>query len=707
MHPFSALIINGKNISLPSGMFAAIIQNMVKIFFKLINIFIDGFNNTIIYVMKIMHPDTFSFNRLPLIIIFCAIPMGIISFKKWIKTKNPAIICFFLLFIYLPLHIMRWSIIRYLLPFFPIISLFFIYFIRDGLKRKYLTIIIIILTIISIFYGFAGENSFALIKLFMNITVLLSLVIAYLSKKYNFKYAIYTYLSIPILISLFSFCVALKLYFSHSGFTGVIRSTLDFGYIREADIISCSFPEDSTVWINDIDVDYTIGFYRGSKIEYSINMKPWINRWSIINTGNHNKFASKTYSFKINTINSFKRKIKRYGIEYIGFVESTIPAYTFKDQKLFNELANADWIKLNKVIKLKNKKLYIFNVLKTEKPINKIPANNSICSNSIKIECEVPINHTNVYFMQYQIYTIDAYACATGNKSQKIIHMQPDTLNNTIWLNSKTNWYTFNGLNDYIDCAIGRTYYKTLSLWLKPLSEFQKSVIIGHFGGKVIGDYWNEQGKGIQYENGNIYVMGDNRKNRKKLTAKINSTNWTHISVLFDKNGYLAINGNIVDSGDISSGAGFQFSIGAARKQSDHNDWNFYGMIDDVCLYDKKLTLSELSNVWVRTKSKYANDNPEEIIFDNNYISNANKNIIYNQSLSSIPFSNIPPQNEYRVIIRKRLAWDSGIITGDVCKIVIPDTILKKGNRYHWHVRYKGLKGAWSQPSDATTFIKK
>lgn len=64
-----------------------------------------------------------------------------------------------------------------------------------------------------------------------------------------------------------------------------------------------------------------------------------------------------------------KKGVEVYGIEKIGLIVSTLQSIKFPYQERLEEYMNADWLKLEKKIELKNKQLYIFEVINTDRKV--------------------------------------------------------------------------------------------------------------------------------------------------------------------------------------------------------------------------------------------------------------------------------------------------------------------------------------------------
>jgi len=314
---------------------------------------------------------------------------------------------------------------------------------------------------------------------------------------------------------------------------------------------------------------------------------------------------------------------------------------------------------------------------------------------------------------QWQIREVSALSSYCAVRVTNMVISSPTSLGGSSWMSGDVAPYEFDGKCDYIDCNIPYQDYATLSVWVKPHSTAQQSIIAGNFAG-LANNCWNTYGKGFQYFNGCVYAMGDFDGYRKKLSAQVGDQEWSHVVATFSTNGALYINGALKDSGDIGAGYKYSFAIAAGRKHrldpaATLNELNFYGDIDDIRVYKAMLTTTQISNLWLSTRDRYAN---YDVISTN--VSAAGRSRCYQDLIgadmtittNSILFSdNRTPSVAYRSInLGVKRVWDSGEVTNGIRSISVPEGMLTNGRVYYWQMRYKDDKGMWSIPSEPTRF---
>ncbi len=703
----------------PKGWLAMMAGIFTALFFKCFNLIIEFFNVVLIYCLKIAHPTTFNFNKLPHIIIFFAVPAAFIISWSWFKKRQFSYLFISLIFfIYIPIHIIRWSVIRYMIPFLPVVILFFLFFLKDLSKRFVFSLSILILTIIAVILSLSIDTINVPVKFVLSSISIIAVLLLILSQRKGSQYATRFGLLIPIIISFFTLSTSLYIIINKRDTQGApIRSFVEYGYNRECKETMNYFSKDKIIWLNNTGVSSLPLFYRGDKAPYyeeldnKILRKRKQQKLTTKISYDLRENGEKTFFFDAYSVRFLEKQIKKRGILEVGLTVSDISGRTFKNQNLLPDLINADWLELREKVKLKNKTFYLFSVLSFNRPINISPQKESLSSSltpelffNIKNVIEPPVA------THWQIREVGVFASVESDGVTNRTIYSPNTLNGSSWLSSETDNYHFNGKTDLIDCKILYKQYKTICAWIKPDSVAQKSIVVGNFGGTG-NDYWNKYTKGLQYHNGIVYATGDNIENLKKISASVNDKEWYHVAATFSSNGTLYVNGVLQDTGNIEKGHNFDFAIGAARKHINVpkyklNQLNFNGYIDDVMVYKDKLTTLEISNIWNSTKDFYTQDGLEKDNFTKiksdfaKGYKSKNQNVVFsekwNRNWNSCKINTIVSQT-----------WDSGVISNSQKKIKVPDGMLKEGKTYYWQVKFMNKKGVWSRPSEPTRFQTK
>lgn len=310
------------------------------------------------YINKILLPRSFSFIAIPKIIIVPALYSSILFFIEYSRRKKiiPPLILSLFFWIYLIIYVLRSSHGRYLLPIIPIIYLFYVLFLFQYTKNKKQSIIVLSISLLFFLLGLKFETKYIFIKILINIfitTLTLLLII-----KRNFKQQL---IKIIIFI-LATFSLGTAILSSYS--IGQIGQFLRWGYNGECKKIVSYFNNGETVLFNQIeDWNELLYFYRkdtSANPEWKAELANWIPKKKLLKLGN----TKNTYIFTWKTTKSLKQQVDKNQIEKIAIIKSTIPNYEFPMQEKIEELKTLKWLKLEKVEQLKNKELYIFNIIK-------------------------------------------------------------------------------------------------------------------------------------------------------------------------------------------------------------------------------------------------------------------------------------------------------------------------------------------------------
>ena len=561
-------------------------------------------NAFLVYLGKFLNPDNFSILRIPHFVLIPALIMALIMLRKAFKNKKADYILFSSAFLlYFAIHMVRASNIRYLIPFLPLIVLFFLLFIKEGFKSNKIFITGFIITLLCIGGSFVFETRLLLVKYLMNgIALVLIGAGGYLTAR-KYKLSSLVNLAIPIYIAVISLATSVYFLTTSTGQAGQIRNCIDLGYNREIKTILSQFPANEKKWINLNGglTHFYYDFLSGNQINLISDFIP--KKYLL------HKYSNKIfYRFKISSIRKFKRSIKLNGIGKVGLIVSTHPNYVYPNQNWVERLIQCDWLVLQDSIQLKNKVLYIFDVAIIEKPKNTLPVNHSVIKTltpTLTADNVVLTNPNTI--VKFQLKKINAYSAIDKKNKQSYKIFDLNNLNGDKWLNKKSSPGYFNGFNDFIDCDIPVNSYKTLSAWIKPASLLQKGVIAGHFTN--IKPYDKTRGKGLQYKNGYVYAFARNNNLGSKLIARIPKDDWVHIAAVFATNGALYINGVKKGEGDLSHFYhAYTFAIGAARTSVPSRPTLsdvFFGYIDDVRVFKDYIPPEEISNLWLNTKNKY------------------------------------------------------------------------------------------------------
>lgn len=325
------------------------------------NIFNDFFNEDIknSYLIKFFLPGITSLVSIPKIII---VPAFITSwyelFKKHNKFKDEMVLFFFLLWTYFLIYYFRASHGRYLFSILPIVIIFFIKFI-ESLKKDRKNKIILIVTYLTIAISLMFElNSFYLKMIFQHIFIILLIISALnvnnlLLRKRNTLIIFITFIS---LITFSNGIVAKYKY-------GEIFRYQIHGYAGENKKVFSNIDKGLNIATN---ADVKLAkFYRK---EYSLDqefgwkLQEWVPKKYFLK-----KYSEMTFSIIIDDdIIIFRKFLKEKGIDKIYFFYSTDERRLYNSQEKLDEIKSQKFFKIERVIDLKNKHVYIFNILQSK-----------------------------------------------------------------------------------------------------------------------------------------------------------------------------------------------------------------------------------------------------------------------------------------------------------------------------------------------------
>ena len=320
------------------------------------------------YLEKLFYVSTFSFQGIPIIILFPSLITSIYLFKKW-KHKYPNLLFLNLFYwFYLFIYIIRTSHQRYMLPIIPFNLVFFYFFLKLCLEKyqkfkAYLLYIILIsslTTLITLLYQNISDK-----KQLFNIFSTLIILSLYFLLLYKRKYKkIFIKL---IVISVLSFSLFINIYSIFSK-NQIYKSSL-WVINGEADKIAQLVKPEDTIFIDcksgsNSEFTYLINIFRKNNylpIEWHWKLdKNKINR-KLDQTSINSNFY---YNIPLGNLEKFKAKIKENNINKIILLKSDIVDQKFPLEEYIDIFEKEKWVELDNIEQLKNKKIFIFSVKK-------------------------------------------------------------------------------------------------------------------------------------------------------------------------------------------------------------------------------------------------------------------------------------------------------------------------------------------------------
>jgi len=318
-------------------------------FSKVVNIVIS-------YIGKIIYPRSFSFISIPKMIFFPALLTSILLFSNFVKKRDYTFVSFALiLWSYILIFVLRASFDRYLFPILPVVVYFFIIFIKELVKERRKFLFVLGITTLLTFLGLFFEVDYIGFKIVLNI-VLFSLYIAYLLLHQKVK--IMSSILFGIL-SAITFSVIAYFFYAN----GQLYYYRLWGKDYEVKKVLEYFEEDENIMINDPGWNMLIDVYRGDNRynpEWKWEFKDWVPRKNRLKSFERFSAFQPTGISIANDVQS----VESYNIDKVALIVSTLDGYSLGYEHKLERYMSADWLLLEKVIPLKNKELYIFNVLR-------------------------------------------------------------------------------------------------------------------------------------------------------------------------------------------------------------------------------------------------------------------------------------------------------------------------------------------------------
>jgi len=161
--------------------------------------------------------------------------------------------------------------------------------------------------------------------------------------------------------------------------------------------------------------------------------------------------------------------------------------------------------------------------------------------------------------------------------------------------NSSNSAYSFDGNGDYLEIETNIPSFNnyTISLWAKPASSGTYEAMFSSFD--VSGN-----GFQIDLDGSNFHIRKSNGGNIVLSTAQLEV--WTFIAFTYDGTnsiGYIDNETPVIDSGGTTEFN--RFRIGRNRNGNTY----FAGEIDELRIYNRALTASEISSLYANMRTEY------------------------------------------------------------------------------------------------------
>jgi hypothetical protein len=319
------------------------------------------------YIEKLFYISNFSFQYIPLVLLIpsLASSLYILQIKK---KRNLFLFPIISYWCYLLIFILRTSQGRYLFPVIPLYIMFFTLFLllQKNEKKKfkpYFKTTLFLMTLASIVTLFYQDptTSKELFNIFATLSFTGLFYLLYYCKKHNDVITKLTMLAI-IIASLFITTYAL--------FTkNQVYQSLKWGINGEAKKIAELLEPEDVIFVNYSNsyptskFTYLLKFYK-AKVSLPIEWNWRLDRNKITRKLDKKEVVQEIFLLaELTNTDKFKEKVYENNINKIVLLKSEIKGELFPLQDYIGLLKEEDWLKIQKVVPMKNKSVYIFEVI--------------------------------------------------------------------------------------------------------------------------------------------------------------------------------------------------------------------------------------------------------------------------------------------------------------------------------------------------------
>lgn len=325
-----------------------------------IEVIIEWINTALRYIGKVSYPRSFSFISIPKIVIAPALIASIFMFIKWIKNwkkYNLKVMLVMILWAYLFIYVFRSSHGRYLLSIIPVVTIFYVIFLRDLLYNTKTTRWILLITCLYILLGLYFEITFVWQKALLEVFLMLQLI--FLMHLHSWKSKLVHLFSLIYVVTLGLITTGTSLIFSMQ--LGQLSEYTKWGSSHQVEKVVKQFERDDKIILNQIGWDVLPNAYR-----YDMSVQPeW--KWKLKDSLPKKDLLiippePNTYVMHFGNVTSLYKFVVENDIDKVGIIKSHLPDHPFLMQNLIPTLEQRRWSTLEKIVPLKNASLYIFKM---------------------------------------------------------------------------------------------------------------------------------------------------------------------------------------------------------------------------------------------------------------------------------------------------------------------------------------------------------
>ncbi|OVE76437.1 hypothetical protein BVX97_00955 [bacterium E08(2017)] len=309
------------------------------------------------YISKFLFPSSFSFVGTPKIVAIPALLMSFVMAGRWYRqAKINLVIIPLFLWLFLLAYIVRVSNGRYLVPLVPVLAIFWALFLRDGTRRTLFASIVLLCVMLAVPCGFIFDVKSVFQKALINIVMMVFMCSAVMASYFQIKWRdVFITAAAGVLVVA---CVSINVASSLTTSGQVGQSQL-FGINMECRRVAEEFDDQEMIWLSKMQWASLIDVYRfvkGGDPEYGFSIKAWIPKKNMLSRYDE----VKTVRSKWNDLAEFKETLEVNGVSKVGLMFSLVPGIEFPQQTTLPALLKVEWLKLERVVELKNKQLYVF-----------------------------------------------------------------------------------------------------------------------------------------------------------------------------------------------------------------------------------------------------------------------------------------------------------------------------------------------------------
>ena len=319
---------------------------------------VNATNWVLRYINKVFSPRFLDYTSFPLYLLIFVFALLIKRYKKWSRSNSFIVLLLYFTFFYLIVYLLRDSFSRYLIHLMPVLSIFFIMYLKESYIKTTFSFTSFIVAFLFMIIQFQFDYFIPSITISLGLVFYIMLILIGLP---ILKNELRKVLIVALIVSMSLFSSLLRV--GGDVLYGTIKQTLKYGFNSEYYEIGQFFKNGDKYLFNG---SYNkLLFYTG---ERSNSLR--IDQLNPIFPKRHlvNRYDTITYNFKINTLESEKdidiliKKLQEKSISKIMFLEHGTLESTYNMTENLTVLLNQEWINNSKVIDFYNKRLYVLDV---------------------------------------------------------------------------------------------------------------------------------------------------------------------------------------------------------------------------------------------------------------------------------------------------------------------------------------------------------